>query len=216
MGALAVGRLSGVEAVTIDAFGTLVELADPVPALRELLRTRVVERSREEVAQAFAAEITYYRAHSIEGRDDESLATLRRDCAAVFLDAAGAELSPEEFAPHFTAALEFRLLDGAADALEQLSTRGLPLGVVSNWDSELPVILERLGIGGYFRAVVTSARAGSPKPAPRIFELALERLDVPAERAVHVGDDPADEAGARAAGMRFVPAPLENLFEACE
>ena len=209
------GRLNGIEAVTIDAFGTLVELADPVPALRELLRMRGVERSYEEVAQAFAAEVAYYRAHAVEGRDEESLATLRRDCAAVFLGGAGADLPPEEFAPHFTAALEFRLLDGAADALEQLSTRGLPLGVVSNWDSELPVILERLGIGRYFGVVVTSAGAGSPKPAPHIFELALERLGVPAERAVHVGDDPADEAGARAAGMRFVPAPLRNLLEAC-
>ncbi len=210
------GRLSGVEGVTIDAFGTLVELADPVPALRELLRSRGVERSHEAGARAFAAEVAYYRAHAVEGRDDESLAALRRDCAAVFLDAAQADLPPEEFAPHFTAALEFRLLDGAADALEQLSGRKLALGVVSNWDSELPVILERLGISGYFRAVVTSAGAGSSKPAPHIFELALERLGVPAERAVHVGDDPADEVGARAAGMRFVPAPLENLFEAGE
>ncbi len=212
------GRLSGVEAVTIDAFGTLVELADPVPAFRELLRTRGVERSHEEVARAFTAEVAYYRVHAVEGRGDERLAALRRDCAAVFLDAAGAGLSSEEFAPHFTAALEFRLLDGAAEALDELAGRdpALELGVVSNWDSELPVILERLGIGGYFGVVVTSADAGSPKPAPHIFELALERLGVPAERTVHVGDDPADEAGARAAGMRFIPAPLENLFEACE
>jgi putative hydrolase of the HAD superfamily len=211
-----VGRLSGVEAVTIDAFGTLVELADPVPALRELLRTRGAERSYEEIARAFAAEVAYYRAHAVEGRGDESLAALRRDCAAVFLDAAGADLSPEDFAPHFTAALEFRLLDGAAEALDELSRRKLALGVVSNWDSELPAILERLGIDRYFAVVVTSAGVGSSKPAPRIFELALERLGVPAERAVHVGDDPADETGARASGMRFVPAPLENLLEACE
>jgi putative hydrolase of the HAD superfamily len=210
-----VGRLSGVEGVTIDAFGTLVELVEPVPALRELLRTRGVERSHEEVARAFAAEAAYYRAHAVEGRDGETLAALRRDCAAVFLAAAGADLPPEELAPHFTAALEFRLLDGAAETLDELAGRKLELGVVSNWDSELPAILERLGIGGYFRVVVTSADAGSPKPAPHIFELALERLGVPAERAVHVGDDPADEAGARAAGMLFVPAPLENLLEAC-
>jgi HAD superfamily hydrolase (TIGR01509 family) len=208
------GRLSGVEAVTIDAFGTLVELADPMPALGELLRARGVERSRPEVVRAFAAEMAYYRAHAVEGRDEKSLSALRQDCAAVFLDAAGADLSAEEFAPHFTGALEFRLLDGVPDALDQLS--GLKLGVVSNWDFELPTILERLGIACYFGAVVTSAEAGSPKPAPRIFELALERLGVPAERAVHVGDDPADEAGAQATGMRFVPAPLANLFEACE
>jgi putative hydrolase of the HAD superfamily len=43
------------------------------------------------------------------------------------------------------------------------------------------------------------------KPDPRIFELACERVGVPAERSAHVGDHMyADVIGARAAGMRPV------------
>jgi len=41
---------------------------------------------------------------------------------------------------------------------------------------------------------------------------ALERLDVEPARALHVGDEPIDEQGARAAGMRFLPAPLAEAF----
>ena len=55
---------------------------------------------------------------------------------------------------------------------------------------------------------MTSAEAGAPKPDPAIFRLALARLEVEPARALHVGDSHADAEGARAAGMRFRPAPL--------
>jgi putative hydrolase of the HAD superfamily len=84
--------------------------------------------------------------------------------------------------------------------------------VVANWDCDLPSHLDRLGLAGLFDTVVTSARAGVPKPDPAIFELALRELDVPAERALHVGDEPVDEDGARAAGLAFAPAPLSSAF----
>ena len=58
--------------------------------------------------------------------------------------------------------------------------------------------------------MVTSAEAGAPKPAPQVFELALARLGATAARTVHVGDAEADAEGARAAGLRFEPAPLAD------
>ncbi|HEX3667973.1 MAG TPA: HAD-IA family hydrolase, partial [Acidimicrobiia bacterium] len=54
-------------------------------------------------------------------------------------------------------------------------------------------------------AIFDSTVVGVAKPDPRIFELALEALAVPATRAIHVGDTPgADVDGARAAGVRPV------------
>jgi HAD superfamily hydrolase (TIGR01509 family) len=206
------GRL--IRAVTIDAYGTLLELEDPVPALAAALRARGVERSPEETKRAFHAEMRYYREHAVEGRDPESLATLRRDCARVFLAEARAALPADDFAPAFMASLCFRLLDGVEEALEALESRGLRLAVISNWDAELPAVLEGLGAAARFDTIVTSAAVGAAKPDRRIFDVALERLGTAAERTVHTGDDPADEAGARAAGMRFVPPPLANVVEA--
>jgi hypothetical protein len=77
-------RFADLDAVTIDAFGTLVELIDPVPALRSALQERGIERSPELVGAAFRAEAAYYGPRSSEGRDEETLARLRDDCARVF------------------------------------------------------------------------------------------------------------------------------------
>jgi FMN phosphatase YigB (HAD superfamily) len=53
--------------------------------------------------------------------------------------------------------------------------------------------------------VVDSHLVGIEKPDPRIFRIALDRLGVPAARALFVGDiRSVDEAGARAAGTHFV------------
>jgi FMN phosphatase YigB (HAD superfamily) len=207
------GRLTaaGLDAVTIDAYGTLVTLRDPAGALDRALRARGIERPRGEVAAAFAVEARYYRDRSHEGADEASLALLRRDCASVFLEALGTDLDPADFAPAFVGALEFEAVPGAVEAVAELERIGLRLAVVSNWDVALTEHLERIGLAGRFGAIVTSAEAGAPKPDPRIFELTLERLRVRPERALHVGDSEADEEGARAAGMAFAPAPLADL-----
>jgi len=198
------------EAVTIDAFGTLIGLRDPVPALRDALAAHGVTRPEEQVRRAFAAEVEFYVARSHEGRDDATLALLRRDCAAVFLAAAEATLDAGEFAPAFVGSLAFEEVPGAADACRALATAGLRLAVVSNWDVGLHEHLTALELDSLVDAVVTSAEAGAPKPAPQIFELALARLGTAPERAVHVGDAAADEEGARAAGLRFERAPLDQ------
>jgi putative hydrolase of the HAD superfamily len=200
------GELTGFDAVTIDAYGTLVELVDPVPALQAGLAERGIERHPEQVRAAFRAEVAYYRPRSLEGRDAESLAALRRDCAEVFLREAGADLDPGEFAAPFVEALVFRPVPGAVAAVERLAAHGLALAVVSNWDIGLH---DKLGpLASRFACVVTSAEAGAPKPDPAVFLAALERLGVAPSRALHIGDEATDEDGARAAGMRFRWAPL--------
>jgi putative hydrolase of the HAD superfamily len=204
---VALGRVDGLEAVTVDAYGTLVELDEPVRRLQEALRRRGIEREDETVARAFGAEVAYYKEHKLEGRDSESVAELCARCARVFTDAAACEL---DFADDFGAALVFVPLPGVREALEQLRAAGLRLAVVSNWDVGLGGHLDRLGLGSSFEAVVTSAEVGAEKPDPAIFRLALERLGLPAARVLHVGDDEADELGARAAGLRFAPAPLAD------
>ena len=135
-----------VEAVTLDAFGTLIELADPVPALQAALADRDVIRGRDEVARAFRAEASFYVPRSLEGRDEPTLATLRRRCAAVFLEEVGAELDPEEFATALVGALAYRPIDGVPEALERLGASGLALACVANWDYTLPEHLATAGL----------------------------------------------------------------------
>ncbi|MGI8421510.1 MAG: HAD family hydrolase [Gaiellaceae bacterium] len=186
--------------MTLDAFGTLVELVDPVPPLQAALAKRGIERSAEEVGAAFRAEVEHYVPRSHLGPLDR----LRCECVGVFLRAADARLDVEEFVAPFVEALVFRPLPGVVEALARLRARGLALAVVSNWDESLREKLPPLGID----VVVSSAEVGAPKPDPAIFRVALERLGVTASRALHIGDSASDEAGARAAGMRFRWAPL--------
>ena len=204
-------RLAELDAVTIDAYGTLVELADPVRRLREGLAALGIDRPSDQVARAFAREAAYYREHSFEGRDDASLYELRRRCVAIILGELEADLAPEGFVDGFVSAMRFRLVPGAEAALQALRRRGLATAVVSNWDFGLPQQLAGLGLGGV--PVVTSAEAGAPKPDPAVFTRALGHLRVRPERALHVGDSDADEEGAHTAGMQFVPAPLSRAVE---
>jgi putative hydrolase of the HAD superfamily len=205
--------LSELDAVTVDAFGTLVELDDPVGRLSTALARRSASRKREQVAAAFAEEVAYYLEHKVLGRDEASLARLRRDCAAVFLRAAEAELDPAEFAPAFVEALVFRPFAGAVEALGRLRAAGLTLACVSNWDVGLAEQLDRAGVARLFETVVSSAELGAEKPEPAVFLVALERLGVAPARALHVGDSDGDREGAAAAGLAFEPAPLATLPE---
>ena len=202
---------SALDAVTVDALGTLVELEDPVPKLRASLAERGVERDAEHVRAAFLTEAAYYLQRSHEGRDAASLRDLRRRCAGVFLAAADADLDAGDFAPAFVAAMRLRTADGVVGALDRLRAAGLALACVTNWDAGFGEHLAALGLGDRFGAVVTSAEAGAPKPHPRMFELALARLGVDPRRAVHVGDSDADREGAEAAGLSFEPVPLATV-----
>jgi HAD superfamily hydrolase (TIGR01509 family) len=205
-------RFADLDAVTVDGYGTLVGVADPVPPLQQALAEREIERPAETVRGAFLAEVEYYRPAALRGRDPESLAELRLECVRIFLDAAGAELEPASFVDAFMAAIAVEPEPGALETVGALRARGLDLAVVSNWDSGLAEQLERIGIASLFSTIVTTAEAGRPKTDPVVFRLALDRLGVDPARALHVGDEPEDEEGALAAGMRFAPAPLSTAF----
>jgi HAD superfamily hydrolase (TIGR01509 family) len=206
-------RLAELDCVTVDAYGTLVSLEDPVPALEHELSRRGFARSRDEIAAAFKTEIDYYSARAFEGRDSDSLARLRGDCCNLFLASLGVELNPEEFLPDFIASLHFAVEPGAHDALHLLRDRGLSLAVVSNWDCSLEQRLEEAGLLEFFDCVVSSALVGVAKPDPRIFRYALEQLSTTAARSLHIGDTEDDRTGATAAGMGFAWAPIEAVLK---
>jgi HAD superfamily hydrolase (TIGR01509 family) len=191
--------LADLDAVTLDAYGTLLTLRDPVGSLGRLLP----DRSPTEIEHAFSKEASYYIPRSFLGRDEASLARLYVECTAVFNEAIGAELTTEQY----VGALEYEQVPRAFEAVERLRRLGLAIAVVANWDCTLP---KRLPTDW---TVVTSAEAGAPKPDPEPFRLAHDRLGVAPARALHVGDSPADEEGARAAGLHFLPAPVASIVE---
>jgi putative hydrolase of the HAD superfamily len=205
--------VSRLDAVTVDSYGTLLRLEDPVDALRAALADRGVDRDADAVRAALHAEASYYRPRSALGRDPESLAALRHECVKVFLEAVEADLDATAFVPAFLGAIAFRPIDGAEAALDRLRAAGLTLVCVANWDIGLHEHLRRLGVHERFAVVVTSAEAGAEKPDPAIFHHALGLVGVRPDRALHIGNEDADREGARAAGLAFEPEPLATLPE---
>jgi HAD superfamily hydrolase (TIGR01509 family) len=202
------GRVNAadLDGVTVDAYGTLVTLVDPIPTLTAALSERGVDRDHETVAHGFRAEVAHYTQHSASGHDDAGLATLQQDCARVFLDAVGADLDAAEFAPVYAGAMHFDVLPGVVTALERLRSLGLSLAVVANWDLTLRRLLDEIALTPYFQAVVHAAR----KPAPEGVLRALAELQIDPARALHIGDDEVDELAARAAGTRYAKTPLAD------
>jgi putative hydrolase of the HAD superfamily len=200
---VALGR---VDAVLLDAFGTLVALDPPAPRLRAELAARGIDVGAERAAAAFRAEIAYYLEHQLEGRDAAALDDLRDRCADVLREALGLPgLDRPSAREALLAAIRFRPYSDAAPALRELRRRGLRLVVASNWDCSLASALRDAGLLDMVDGVVSSAEAGVRKPDPRLFERALELAGCPPERAVHVGDSLSnDVAGAAAAGIRAV------------
>ncbi|NCP87134.1 HAD family phosphatase [bacterium] len=80
----------------------------------------------------------------------------------------------------------------------------LKTGVISNaWDG-LRAYMLREGFLTPFDAVIISAEVGIIKPDPRIYQRALEKLNIDAEEAIFVDDFPENIAAANALGMRGV------------
>lgn len=102
-----------------------------------------------------------------------------------------------------------RLFPGMDVVLEALAGRGVSMAVVTQkartFEIEgvaagASVELEALGIADRFPVVVGIEDVAKTKPDPEGVLMALERLGVPPERAVMVGDTDADIGAAKAAG----------------
>lgn len=103
---------------------------------------------------------------------------------------------------------QWRAVPGAVELLVGLRAHGLRVGLLSNTALDLRPRLAELGILEHLDAVLLSVEEGLVKPDPRLFERAAGALGVHARRCVYVGDTPAADGGAVAAGMTCVLVPV--------
>jgi 2-haloacid dehalogenase len=168
------------DALTFDCYGTLIDWeAGILAGLRPVLRTHGVAATEDALLEAYAraeAELEagpYRRYREILG---EALQRLAR--------ANGVRATPEQVAAFGGSVGEWPAFPDSADALARLATR-YRLGVITNCDDDLFALSNRR-LGLTFDWIVTAEQVGSYKPDPRNFEVALERIDVPRERILHV------------------------------
>ena len=152
--------------------------AYPIPAMRAL-RDRIAQE-HPQLAHDFGAQrrLSLHAALREHGYDDTHVE--------------GA------YAEFYTARNEVECYADALPALGRLAAR-FPLVSLTNGNADI----ERIGLAHLFQFSISSRECGVAKPAPAIFHAACERLGLPPQAVLHVGDDPhLDVAGARAAGLR--------------
>jgi putative hydrolase of the HAD superfamily len=121
-------------------------------------------------------------------------------------------LDPQQFdLPHLMRIFDWTAVPGvvpyddAHDTLNELKRRGYKIGLLTNsffpmWMRD--VELRHYNLLDYFDARITAGDTDYMKPHPAIYRCLLDKLDVPPEQAVFVGDWPEfDLAGANKVGM---------------
>jgi putative hydrolase of the HAD superfamily len=202
-----------VKAVFFDAAGTLFETREPVGAsYARIARRYGVDGRAEDINAAFRR--TFHNAGALAfgpGRSAEELRRLERQWWRELVAETFAGLGEfTDFEAYFEELFGFFaepanwVADGeAASTLSTLRERGVGLGVISNFDFRLYRILDGLRLSPWFDSITISSEVGFAKPSAKPFESALERHQLAAHEAIHVGDsEHLDVAGAVAAGLR--------------
>jgi HAD superfamily hydrolase (TIGR01509 family) len=104
-------------------------------------------------------------------------------------------------------------LPGAKELISSLRERGYEVWfVTSAKDEELEHHMQVLEAEGRISGVVNSSAVDNPKPAPDIFELALQKAGASPDETVAVGDAVWDVEAADAAGIRTVAVLTGGAF----
>jgi putative hydrolase of the HAD superfamily len=204
------------DAILFDMGYTLIYFEPPQELIvQDALQEAGAERSTEEIRTAVDAVWgEYYR--------DEATATfpapqdyerkVESGLRSAFLRELGLGEDPD-FVERYSQSLQasynrpgvVRPYPEVEEVLISLQRQGYRLGIVSNWSWNLRERATQVGLDRYFEIIWASAYAGCNKPHPGIFAQALEQMDLPAERALYVGDSyEHDVVGARSAGLEPV------------
>lgn len=106
---------------------------------------------------------------------------------------------------HFATAAPWFVYEDTLKTLMHWRQRGIPLGIVSNFDSRIHRVLLALELAGFFDSITISTEVGAAKPSGDIFKAALEKHGCPPHKAWHVGDSfKEDYEGSIAMGLRGI------------
>jgi len=96
-------------------------------------------------------------------------------------------------------------LPGVMDWVRRLREQGWLQAVASSAPRKnIEVVLEVMGLAGFFEALVSAEDVTAGKPDPQVFQRGAERLGMPPSRCIVVEDAAPGVEAARRAGMRCI------------
>ena len=187
-------------AVIFDLDGTLIDsLPDVMNALNAVLaenERRAVTRDEASTMVGGGAEPLLERAFDATG--DSLPAERLMDCVDAFT--AYYRQNP---------VTETTIFEGAVSALEELTERGMKLGICTNKPHKSALqVLRALDLDRYFDACFGKASLPFHKPDRRHYDEVARALGVAPDRSLYVGDSEIDVETARNAGVPMVLVPF--------
>ena len=198
------------QAILFDVGGTLIS-EDPCDSILPFLDRLGARYNRNRWLEAIQKADAYHSAHQDHAKNWEQALGVWREFDRIMLETLeveNAQTHLETLVNAWNDPSVWPVFPGARDTIAELCARGHRLGVISNWDGGLEQVLEVVGLRQHFEFVIASATFGTRKPDPRIFHAALERLGLPAQDVVYVGNNLKHDAhAARGVGMHAVLIP---------
>lgn len=104
---------------------------------------------------------------------------------------------------YFATAHPWEVYADVIPSLQRWQEKGIPLGIISNFDSRLYEVLTALELRSFFSSITISSQVGAAKPDPKIFQSAIAQYSVKPEQTWHIGDSRSqDYEAAKAVGMQ--------------
>ncbi len=212
-----------IKVVFFDLYHTLICYDPPQEeSLARVLNDFGIEVAPEVLRRPIVvADEFIYQEHSrlsISKRSDEEKKSLFAQYQAMVLKEAGIEPTGELIGNILSKMQQIKfsrvLFDDVLPVLTELKGKGLILGLISNVDSDITPLLDKLGLSQLLQVVVTSQDTGYMKPQPEIFKEAAKQACVQVSEAMYIGDQyQIDVLGAKKAGMQGVLLDRNSYFE---
>ena len=187
------------DALTFDCYGTLIDWeAGIAAALMPVMRAHGIGVSEAELMELYAEIEREGKSGEYRRYREVLRATVRGICNRLrFVP------SPSEVDCLAESLGGWQPFDDTVDALERFKTK-YRLCIVSNVDDDLFAGTART-LGVDFDYIVTAEQAGSYKPSHNNFAMAIRRMGIPKERALHVAESvKLDIVAAKSFGMDAV------------
>lgn len=109
----------------------------------------------------------------------------------------------EEVYAYFSTEKPWYIYPDVVPSLENWRRQNIQLGVISNFDTRLEKVLKVLDLERFFDSITISSLAGAAKPNSQIFQIALAKHKVTADKVWHIGDSFTDDyQGAKQLGIQ--------------
>ena len=191
--------LSGIRACVFDAYGTLFDYASAAAGCRDVLGDRIGPLT----ALWRDKQLQYTWLRTLQGRHTDFW-QVTCDALDFALETLGLDDSP----------LRARLMDlyrtldifpEVPTTLKRLKAAGIKTAILSNGSPDmLDTAVNNAGIGDLLDAVLSVELVGVYKPHPKVYQLAVDSLAIPAPAISFQSSNAWDAYAASAFGMRVV------------